>query len=442
LLVLSYYFPPDPSIGGARWAAMSEWLRRAGHEVTVITSKANGAPREHEHWVVRTFDVGAVGSVRRLLGRTPTLPSSEICIDHDAIQSCARGPRSAPLAADLASVHSPTPWWFTNLVVPDECLLTWCPAAFRQARRLVREREIDCVITTGPPHSTHLLALLLGRRRPAWIADLRDGWRFEALRPTWPTPAQDRMDAQLERRALCAADAVIGVTRPIADDARARLGVPSAYIPNGWNPELDADLSLASRPALGRDRINVVYTGTLSGPRGRDPRPLFAALRRLAVERPAVASCLRLVLAGRLQAGEQRLLRTLDLGACVEHVGSLSRNAAAALQRDADVLLLLTAAGHTSEATGKLFEYLSAARPILALAHENVAASIVRETGTGVAVAPDDVSGIMRALEAAGDGTLAAAYNPHGLERYTYPGPAEEVAQLIERAIAQKAFRA
>jgi glycosyltransferase involved in cell wall biosynthesis len=448
LLILSYYFPPDPSIGGARWAAMSEWLRRAGHEVTVLTSTSNGRSDDDEPWVLRTFDVGASGSLRRLLRRSP-----------------------APPVEALGYVHKPPPRWFTDVVVPDECLLTWCPAALARARRLVREREIDCVVSSGPPHSTHVLVLLLGRRRPAWVADLRDGWRFEALRPPWPTRAQDRLDAMLERRALRAADAVIGVTRPIADDARARLGVLSAHVPNGWAPEresadrrgpkresadrwgferdppngvgsvLDPNANGRALSRLDRDRVNLVYTGTLSGPRGRDPRPLFAAMRRLADECPAVAARLRVVLAGRLNTTEERLLRTLDLGDAVEHLGSLGHGEVGMLQRHADALLLLTGPGHTSEATGKLFEYLAAGRPILALAHGNVAAKVVQETGTGVAVAPDDIGGIARVLRTVVDGTLAAAYAPRGLERYIHPRPAEEAAELIERAIAQRARR-
>ncbi len=417
LLVFSYYYPPDPSIGGARWSAMSEWLRRAGYEVTVITSRLSGGSGGSEPWVERTFDVGALGAARRLLRRSPTLP------------------------AELAStVHKPPPWWLTEVVVPDECLLTWCPTALARARRVMREREIDCVVTTGPPHSTHLLALMLGRRRPAWIADLRDGWHYEPLH-TWPTRAQDRLDAMLERRALRAADLVVAVHRPTVEDACTRLGALSAYVPNGWNPTVGEQASDAVHPALAHDRVNVVYTGTLSGPRGRDPRPVFAAMRRLAAEDPATAARLRVVLAGRLDTNEQRLLEGLDLDGAVEHMGTLSRGAAAALQREADALLLLTGSEHISDAPGKLFDYLTAGRPILALAHGNAAAKIVQETGTGVVVAPEDVGGIARVLGTVVDGTLASVYEPRGLERYVYPRPAEELAELIERAIAQRERR-
>jgi glycosyltransferase involved in cell wall biosynthesis len=144
------------------------------------------------------------------------------------------------------------------------------------------------------------------------------------------------------------------------------------------------------------------------------------------------------VLAGSSSADEKRLLSELDLGTAVEHLGVLSREAALALQREADVLLLLTSANHVSEATGKLFEYLAAGRPILALASGNEAARIVSETGTGTVVHPCDVDGIVRALEATVDGTLSSSYTPRGLARYVYPQPAERVAEVIEAAMAQR----
>jgi glycosyltransferase involved in cell wall biosynthesis len=415
LLIITYYFPPSPSIGGARWAAMSEWLRRLGHEVTVLTTKAGGPSDDDGGWVLRTADVSAMASVRKLLRRPPA--------------------RSAEAAQ---SIQKPPPRWFTDIVVPDEYLFTWGLPALASVRRAIREREIDCVITSGPPQSTHLLPLLLGARRPAWIADFRDGWRFEPLRPPWPMRAQDRLDGALERRVARSADVVIGVTRPIATDTKERLTASSAYIPNGWDPDFDRRLEGVAAPPLDPSYVNVVHTGKLSGPRGRDPQPLFAAMRQLAANRPAVASRLRLTFAGRLDTEDERLLCKFDLRS-VKHVGSLSRAAALALQREADVLLLLTSSTHISEATGKLFEYLAAGRPILALANGNEAARIVGETGAGIVVHPHDVDGIEQALAAAVDGALTASYAPHGLTRYIYPRPAEEVADLVERAIAQRA---
>ena len=159
----------------------------------------------------------------------------------------------------------------------------------------------------------------------------------------------------------------------------------------------------------------------------------------MAEEHPERARRLRLVLAGNLDANLKELIA--GSGGLARHVGRVPRAEALALQRRSDALLLLTSASHASHATGKLFEYLGAKRPIIALARDNEASRIVEETGTGVAVAPDDVEAIARALSGAVDGSLTAAYAPHGLERYVYPGPAEAVSELVERALLRRAGR-
>ncbi len=128
----------------------------------------------------------------------------------------------------------------------------------------------------------------------------------------------------------------------------------------------------------------------------------------------------------------------MPTNAGVRYVGQLSREGSLALQRSADALLLMTSAHHVSHATGKLYEYLTAGKPIIALARGNEAARIVQATGTGVTVAPDDVEGIAHALLTAVDGTLGAAYAPRGRDRYVYPAPAEAVAELVERAIERR----
>jgi glycosyltransferase involved in cell wall biosynthesis len=82
---------------------------------------------------------------------------------------------------------------------------------------------------------------------------------------------------------------------------------------------------------------------------------------------------------------------------------------------------------------------MTSGRPIIALAAGNEAARIVSETGTGVAVPPDDVDAITAALERAINGELERSYRPHGLEPYRYPAPAQRMAEAIERAIAMRA---
>jgi glycosyltransferase involved in cell wall biosynthesis len=420
LLIITYYFPPETSVGAHRWRAMSSWLRRAGHEVTVLTTRAFGTLPDDGEETKRVYDLAASPTLRRLL-RRPAV--------------------AAPGAGVPQMGEGAPPAIVADLVVPDAHAVGWNPAAVWAARRLVRERRIDCVITSSPPHSTHLIPLCFGRQRPAWIADFRDGWRFEPLRGPWPLPGQAALDGWLERKVASTADLAIGVTGPIADDLAGRLGARSARVTNAWDPDLDASVAAADCPPLDPDTVNVVHAGKLyvEGSNRRDPAPLGPALRLLLERRPEAAERLRIVVAGPLDPAEERYLAELDPAGMITHVGHLPHDGMLALERRADALLLVTAPDLVSLATGKLFEYLAAGRPIIALAHGNEAARIVEETGTGLTIRMEDAEGLTRAFEAALDGKLSERYSPHNLDPYVYPAPARQVAELVERAVAERA---
>jgi glycosyltransferase involved in cell wall biosynthesis len=309
--------------------------------------------------------------------------------------------------------------------------LAWAPFALREARRLLRVESCDCLITSSPPESAHLVGLMLGRKRPAWVADFRDGWCFEPYMVRFRTSPQLAIDRWLEAKVARAADVTVGATRPIAEDLAERLGARSRWVSNGWDPAASA----AQSEDVSTDETGVlklVYTGQLWGPRGRTPEPLFRAMKRVSTE--AGTPRIRLVHAGTLTPEDLSLIDSTGVSELIEHVGLLDRTAVLALQRSGDVLVLITSAD-SQQATGKLFEYLSAGKPILALADGNEAERLVRETGTGVVVPPDDVDVIAGALRTAARGDLAREYAPHGIEQYAYPRLAEQMVDVIEEAI-------
>ena len=411
LLVVLYHYPPVASVGASRWLAQAKYLRRLGHEVTIVTTSAFGAlDDDAASSVVRAYDVVASLIVRRVLGRS-----------------------AAPRAGVAVGEEKPAPDAITRLVVPDPTAASWAPWAAAAARRLVRERAIDCVVTSSPQESAHLVGLAVGGTT-AWIADFRDGWTFEPMRPRFYTRFQHRLDERLERRVVTRADRVVAVSRPLVEDFRRRFGIDATHIPNAWDPEL-ADEPAEDVPALCDDRVSLVHTGALTGAWGRDPRPLLRALRDPG-ERDA--DKLELVVAGPPE--EARLLEEHGLRDRARHVGRLPRASALALQRRADVLVLVTSP-YSGEATGKLAEYLGAGRPILALARGNEAARVVEETGTGVAVSPDDPDAIAAALRDAAAGRLAERYAPRALEPYVFPGSAARFAAEVERALEARRAR-
>ena len=411
LLVVLYHWPPVSSVGASRWLAQAKYLRRLGHEVTVLTTSAFGTSAEDEaEGVVRARDVVASRGVRRLLGRSPS-PREGVAVGEE---------RPAPPAV-------------ARLAVPDPTAASWAPFAAVAARRVVGEREIDCVITSSPQESAHLVGLAAARDA-AWIADFRDGWTFEPMRPRFYTALQHRLDERLERRVVTRADRVLAVSRPLAVDFRRRFDVDAVHVPNAYDPDLEAEPA-AEVPELSPDRISLVHTGALTGAWGRDPSPLRRALRDLP---DADAKELQLVVAGPPE--EARLLEEHGLAGRARHVGRLPRASALGLQRRADVLVLVTSP-YSGEATGKLAEYLGARRPILALAAGNEAARVVEETGTGVAVSPGDPAAITAALRDAASGRLAERFAPRELEPYSFPGSAATVAAEVERALEVRRTR-
>jgi glycosyltransferase involved in cell wall biosynthesis len=416
VLVVTYPYPPMPTVGGNRWLAMSKYLRRFGHEVSILTTSAFGSlPDDAERDVIRSGDLIAAPWLRGLLRRPPL-----------------------PKPGQPAEVDKAPPGIITRIIVPDPYLLTWVPGAVRGARRLQRERGFDCVVTTSAYESAHVIPLAMGGRRPAWIADFRDGWTYHPWKPPYPTALQTDLDRALERKVVRTAERTTVVQRAVGDDFRARLGLDAAYVPNGWDPDLEREAEASQTPPLPEGRMLLVHTGRLSGAWGRHPANLLEALRRLVERDPAARGCIALVLAGRLDRDEQELIARSGLDDVVFHVGHLSRGQAMGLQRRADALLLITSSEVAWELPGKLFEYLGADRPILALAESNEAARVVRETRTGLTVSPDDVEAIERALAGALAGEVAEAHRPRGLERYLYPSPARAMEEQIEVAISAR----
>jgi glycosyltransferase involved in cell wall biosynthesis len=410
VLLVAQIAPPSSLVAARRVAATAKYLGRAGYAVTVLTSAASGeGPIEGAEAVVRTKDALTSGLNWRR-GQFAALGGSS----SDTYKSPSR----------LASV-----------VVPDLSLGTWLPFALPAARKLARSRRFDCVLTSSPPPSTHLIGLALRRRGIPWIAELRDGWTFEPPHAPWPLQAQHAADRKLERHALSRADAAIAVTGPIVEDLRERLGLDALLITNGYDPDDFPSGPPEADELLDPTRHSLVHTGRLSLS-GRTLEPMLEGVRIAVGENAAVRDGLEIVFAGSVTDEERRLLSAPDLAEIVRFVGWLERPRAIALQRAADTLLVVTGAGgQRSVATGKLFEYLGARRPILVLGEDTEAAHIVARAGSGFDVSVNDPRAIAQAL-----GRLVSdppgPPRPEAVREYAYPGLIERLAAVIDRVAA------
>jgi glycosyltransferase involved in cell wall biosynthesis len=397
VLLVAQLAPPSPLSAARRVAGLARHLARLGHEVTVLTSM--------------------------LAGRGPVPGAARVVRTRDLLASGLNWRRANFAALEGGAADYAPPSRVSTLLVPDPAAVSWLPFALPRALGLAR--AADCAITSAPARSTHLIGLALARAGLPWVADFRDGWRFEDQRPPWAHPALDRLDAALERAVAGRADACVGVTEPITRDLRDRLGARAETITNGFDPD-DPDLSADAPPVAPH---TVVHTGSLAYG-GRDPAPVIDALRLL---RADGVDDLELLFAGPVSAAERATIEVPDVRA--RALGSLPRPQALALQRSAGTLLLITGEGQASIATGKLYEYFAAGRPILVLGERSEAARLVREAGAGLATSATDPARIAQALR---EVMSRRGQPPTGIERFSYARIAEQMADVIERAIAAR----
>ena len=414
ILLVSYFFPPTRDTGAQRPAALAKYLARLGHRVTVLTTSAFGA-----------------GDPAAALDGVETIRSADL----QRLRARLAGHERIDSLFD-SDAYSGSPHPLSYAIVPEPLRLAWYPFARRAARRAQRRRPFDVALTTSPPESAHLIGRALRRRGLPWVADIRDAWTFEPLRPRFPLAAQRRADQRLERRTLGAADAVICVSEPAAADLRARGIAEPTVIANGWDPEDDpsAEAIEETRRLLDPERVSLLYTGRF-GSYGRDPRPLAGALARLAHTRPGVAARLEVAIAGPLQPEERELLEAVPGPVSVKLLGSLERERSLALQRHAEALLLLAQPARSQLVNFKLFEYLASGRPILGLCAGTEAGRILAQGDAAPIVAADDQAAIAGALTSLVEDGLSSP-SAELTQRYRYPATADAVARVLSGAAA------
>jgi glycosyltransferase involved in cell wall biosynthesis len=405
LLLVAHISPPATMSAARRVAGLTRHLARLGHRVTVLTSVVSGSgPVDGACRTIRTRDL----MVSRFNWRAGSFR---------ALQGGGSG------------AYEPAPSALAAYCAPDLQLAGWLPFALPRALAAASRERPDCVITTSPPHSGHLIGVALSRAGIPWVADFRDAWVTGPGRPDFAL-APDALDRALERLVVRRADTVVSVTRPIAADFTARHGVPVTTITNGFDPLEGSGAGAA--PPLDPGRVSLVHTGSLAYA-GTSPGPLLDALKRLA---PAEADRLEIVFAGPTSAAERAAMADPALAGRVRAAGTLSRPDVLALQRAADALLVIVRDDRPDVATGKLYEYLAAHKPILVLGTGTEAARLVAETGAGLAVSARDVDGIAAALRRLLGGEVPAPA-PGAVERFSYARLAEEMAGAVETAIAR-----
>src|SRR5215207_7330881 len=386
LLIVSYHFPPAAGGGVQRVLGWAKYLPRHGVDVEVL---APDDPGWFQRGGVEAPD-GTVVHRSRNRGPTSVLPEREVAA-RGGMRRLARKASLQPRRLLFPDIH-----------------VGWSLSAIPAGRRIIREQGIDAVLSTSPPRTTHRIAAALSRDGGVpWVADYRDSWldppHLRVDRPA--VRAHHALDVRYANRLMRQASLITTVSEPLAADLRRRHPERSVeIIPNGVDLERLETLPEAPPLVSGaprEDRFVVSYTVNFFG--RQSPQTFLAGLEALLERRPELADHLAVRFVGQLKAQDHaRIDGNEQLCRVVERVDFLPWAEVLAEQRAADLLFLYVAPGRGSGGvfTGKVFEYVAAARPILALVpHDNVAAQLVRDAGTGIVVDPEDIPAIADALE-------------------------------------------
>jgi glycosyltransferase involved in cell wall biosynthesis len=315
--------------------------------------------------------------------------------------------------------------------VPDENV-PWSTLATPTAIRIVRREGIDVVLTTSPPPSLHLLGASVKRTTSAaWVADLRDPLTSHPHRRGYESrlaKVKETTVGGVGKLVASQADAIVAASDAIADEMRAlEPKAEVVTIANGC--DFDDFAGLEYHPS---DRLRITHAGHFHGK--RDPKPFLRALAESGLDDVVVR------FAGDFRTADREYAEALGLGDRIELLGDVSRRRSLELQRDSEALLLLipeSGGRGKGVLTGKIYEYLAAERPILAVVPpDGAAAQLVRDTGAGVVVPSDDVDALREALlELHGrwqagslDGT---PLSDEWRERLSRGGRIEELADLL-----------
>jgi glycosyltransferase involved in cell wall biosynthesis len=247
--------------------------------------------------------------------------------------------------------------------------------------------------------------------------------------------------AAIEAEATAASAAVITIAGPIGDYFRKKYGVKRVEVmATGFDRQDFAGVS--GQVCLDPAFFQVVFTGRFALSHEYNPVGFFfTAVRRLLEEQPALARKLKLHLLGEYRAGELARLKDLIGEGIIEVHGFVPRRLALAFQRAADVLLIITPSDRTSATSAKIFEYLAAEKPILALTDGTVLAEIIRETGAGWLVHPEksaEIKDMLGRLLSDREFLLSLKPDRQAIERYSTASQMAKLGRLLDEISTER----
>jgi galactitol-specific phosphotransferase system IIB component len=266
-----------------------------------------------------------------------------------------------------------------NLFIPDARIL-WVKPSVKYLEKYISENNIDTIITSGPPHSLHLIGLKLKQNlNVKWFADFRDPWTTIGYHSALKLSSYaQKKHKELEREVLNTADTIIVTSKTTKTEFQVITNKPIEVITNGYDVENITSQELD-------EKFTLAHIGSFLS--DRNPIILWESLSELVLENEKFAIFFQLKLIGKVSQEILDKIEGFNLNFHVNNLGYISHNEAIEHQKKSQVLLLIEIDSPETKSIipGKLFEYMTSERPIIAIGPRNSDfAEIISETNTGV----------------------------------------------------------
>lgn len=361
ILLIAYYFPPCGGAAVQRWLRLLPLLVESGFDVTVLTTQDGDYIIKDESLLNKI-----PANVKVFRTFTPTMSKLWKTINSDGTSL----PYGSLSTTKSMSVSKRLMFWIRlNLIIPDVRII-WNPFAKRKAIKLCKENDYDWIITTGPPHSTHLIGLYLKKRfHIKWLADFRDPWtQIIYLQIEKQNAAIKLVNKILEKKVVKNADVNLIVSKSIAKQLPDGNKV---VFYNGFDLEQFQHIDYVST-----DKFRIKYIGQIT--EGQDIYSLLDFISKH-IDNQGIKD-IEFSFIG------TRSLKPMDYSIPIKMIDYLPHDKAIAEMINCEILILMinNYPNNQGMLTTRLFEYIAAKTPILCFGPlDGEAASIINDSDAG-----------------------------------------------------------
>jgi len=378
VLFITYYFPPSGGSGVQRPLKFIKYLRHFNWEPVVFTIKDGEYPAVDETlWK----EVPENTTVLRVPAFEPykwykkfTNKNKTAKIDRNVLETASKSWK------DRLAI-----WLRGNIFIPDARRF-WIRPSVKFLFRYLKKNPVDAIISTGPPHSTHLIALAIKRKfNIPWIADFRDPWtKIYYHQQLQLSKWAEKKHLQLEEKVLKQADIVLTIGKTLAEELAEIRQLPVEYIYNGYD---ESDFAPYRNAPL-YEKFTVTYMGTLLP--HIEPVIFWEALRSWLEKNPEAKTQFQIRMIGKIPEKVKENMQNAGLGEYTYFSPDVVQHNVAIEEICKSHLLFLSVVLDKNTVSGKLFEYLASGKPFLCFCNpEGDAAQIIKECNTGITLPYD-----------------------------------------------------